>query len=78
MTARTVIPPAELGRVLDPLGLTSEEAVEAAHALGMPRVTAMEAYKALLREGKVPPEVFAFSAPEVVRTLREESSSWCG
>ncbi len=73
MTARNVIPPAELGRVLDPLGLTSEQAVEAAHALGMPRVTAMEAYKALLREGKTPPEVFAFSAPEVVRTLREES-----
>jgi hypothetical protein len=35
--ARTSFRPARAVSALDPLGLTSEQAVEAAHALGMPR-----------------------------------------
>ncbi len=53
--------------------MTSEQAVETAYALGVPRVTTMNAYRALLREGKAPGEPFAFREPEIVRTLREDS-----
>lgn len=74
MTPRIHIPPHERGTVLNPLGLTSEQAVETAFELGMPRVNALKAYRALLRRGEAPPELFAFKPPEVVNTLREESS----
>jgi 23S rRNA (adenine2503-C2)-methyltransferase len=73
MKPRHVTPPHELGTVLNPLGMTSEQAVETAYALGVPRVTTMNAYRALLREGKAPGEPFAFREPEIVRTLREDS-----
>lgn len=58
---------------LDPLGLTSEQAVETTRALGVPLNSSLKGYKAFFRDGMNPAGPWHAQLPEVVRTLRDDS-----